>query len=111
MRVLSDTELVEMGRRLRQRDEQRTRLASAPVLESNRRPEPHEGKAAVGGSIRIGNQDYTWEQLSRPEVRRAILPEVERMIASFKKNPEPWQTQGWNETGYADCCPMDYWRL
>ena len=29
VRILSDAELVEMGRRLRQRDEQRTRLASA----------------------------------------------------------------------------------
>ena len=53
----------------------------------------------MDGSIRIGNQDYTWENLSRPEVRHAVLPQVEAMIASYKRNPEPWRAQGWNDLG------------
>ena len=96
VRILSDTELIEMGRRLRQRDE-RTRLASAPMIESKQRPEPQEGQGVMGGSIKIGNRDYTWAELAKPEVRRAIMPQVEAMIAAYKKNPEPWQAQGWSE--------------
>ena len=94
--ILSDAELVEMGRRLPQRDE-RARLASAPMIESKRRHEPHEGKAVMGGSIRIGNRDYSWAELAKPEVRRAIMPQVEAIIAAYKKNPEPWQAQGWTD--------------
>ena len=48
-------------------------------------------------TISIGGKNYSWEQLSEPEVRRAILPQVEAMIAAYKKNPEPWQAEGWND--------------
>jgi hypothetical protein len=38
-------------------------------------------------TITIGGQPYTWEQLSRPDVRRALLPMVEAMIAQAKADP------------------------
>src|SRR5882757_1621779 len=38
-------------------------------------------------TIRIGDRDYTWAQLSKPEVRRQILPQVEALIAQVKRDP------------------------
>lgn len=50
----------------------------------------------VMGSIKIGNKDYSWAELSKPEVRRAVLPQVEAMIAQFKRNPELREAQGFS---------------
>ena len=97
VRILNDAELMKLGRQLRQRDEQRTRMVNAPVVESKQRPEPHEGKDVMGGSIQIGDRNYTWAELAKPEVRRAVLPQAEAMIAAYKRNPEPWQAEGWSE--------------
>jgi hypothetical protein len=49
------------------------------------KPEPE--RSTLMKTITIGGQPYTWEQLSRPEVRRALLPMVEAMIAQVKADP------------------------
>ena len=50
----------------------------------------------MSGTIKIGSRNYTWAELSKPDVRRTVLPQVEAMIAAYKKNPEPWHAQGYN---------------
>ena len=50
----------------------------------------------MGGSIKIGNRNYSWAELSRPEIRRAVLPMVEKMISDFKRNPELREAQGFS---------------
>ena len=51
----------------------------------------------MGGSIKIGNRNYTWAELSKPEVRRAILPQVEQMIARTNGIPNHFSAQGWSD--------------
>jgi hypothetical protein len=68
---------------------------TAPVAQSTERREVQ--REAMSKTISIGGKSYTWAELAKPEVRRAILPPVEAMIAAYKRNPEPWQAEGWSE--------------
>src|ERR1700676_4558342 len=59
------------------------KVRSAPVRAF--KPEPK--RSTLMKTITIGGQPYTWEQLSRPDVRRALLPMVESMIGQVKADP------------------------
>src|SRR5690349_9897120 len=99
VRVLSDAELVDMGRRLRQRDEATAKREARFSFEQAQAKcgarAAFEGEKAMSKTISIGGKGYTWAELSNPEVRRAILPQVEAMIAQFNKHPELMQAQGY----------------
>jgi hypothetical protein len=47
--------------------------------------------------IEIGGQQYTWAQLSQPEIRRQLLPQVEKLISEFKRDPARLAARGFTE--------------
>jgi hypothetical protein len=55
-----------------------TSAASAPAVS-------HDG--GLMKPIRIGNRDYSWAELSRPDVRRQLLPQVEALFPQIKRDP------------------------
>jgi len=82
-----------VGAQLRQRDVQ----CAQATCRAEQQSKLEEERAAMSKSIRIGNRDYTWNDLRNESVRRELLPELERMIASYKADPKPWQAAGWTD--------------
>lgn len=48
-------------------------------------------------SIEIGGRIYRWSELNQPAVRRQLLPQVEKMIAEFKRDPARLTALGFTE--------------
>jgi len=92
--LMSNEELFRIGMELRQRDAQRAQAMRRADWQA--KLEEDERKA-MSKSIRIGNRDYTWNDLRNESVRRELLPEIEKMIASYKADPKPWQAAGWTD--------------
>jgi hypothetical protein len=97
-------QLYQQGLILRRRDEARlrpeARLANPVqgVKDVNEQGKIEEERMAVSSkSIRIGDRNYTWQELSNPSVRRAILPQVEQMIREMKHNPDAYYKMGWTK--------------
>jgi hypothetical protein len=77
------SEYLERWAQQQQQAARSAKVRSTPVHAF--KPEPE--RSTLMKTITIGGQPYTWEQLSRPEVRRALLPMVEAMIAQARADP------------------------
>jgi len=87
-------ELYREGMRLRQVDAQRAQAMRRAEIQ---RKLQEDERKAMSKSIRIGNRDFIWNDLRNESVRRELLPEIERMIASYKADPKPWRDAGWTD--------------
>src|ERR1700730_124338 len=79
-----------------QRQQSATRVAAIKPAAAASSPSPEE-KQSMMKSIEIGGRIYRWSELNQPAVRRQLLPQVEKMIAEFKRDPARLTALGFSE--------------
>jgi hypothetical protein len=91
MRRVTKTETLDaLLRQMMQQQQQQQRIVNAPRVTAFKPVASAPAVSRDGGSmkpIRIGNRDYSWAELSRPDVRRQLLPQVEALFPQIKRDP------------------------